>query len=92
MKTNKELYEKYAGRQIRLENGIEGVVCGYDNRDIRIAPIIIALIKCHSTGWHIPRECMEIVTHKNNPLGYYWVDAPKKDSLWKRITKRFWGK
>lgn len=71
----KSEYKKYEGVEVRC-NGSKGVVCGYSplDEDNGKDDLIMAVTDgCY--GWEESIFNNEIVTHKNNPLGYWWVDS-----------------
>ena len=69
-KKNKEFYEKYAGKIAECD-GKRGIICGYDRYDVSLLMAVT-----EGKGWSVSTfiEEEEVITHKDNPLGYYFVD------------------
>ena len=72
----KELYENFKGDEV-ICGGYKGVICGYEKHKLILA------VQRGVEGW-TSNECCDtdvIVTHKNNPLGYWYVNRYQLSNL-----------
>lgn len=76
----KSLYEKYAEQEVFIHSKrVKGIICGY-NWDYGQIDLIIAITEIVEPtsyfGWNTIIETNEvIVTHRNNLLGYTYLEA-----------------
>ena len=66
--SGQELYENFKGDEVKGA-GYKGVICGYEKDNLILA------VQEGIYGWMYDSVCDldVIITHQNNPLGYWYV-------------------
>lgn len=67
MKTVKEIFESHKGKILKDDHE-KGICCGYNEEKKSL------IIACNRHGWFIQEPDNVIVTNKNHPNGYWYID------------------
>ena len=80
-----ELYKKYVGVEVTTSLETEstqfkGIICGYTDNELVLAVTEYISGKWED-GWYESNFGAVIVTHKDNPLGYWYINEQELPKL-----------